>query len=156
MTENTGIFFVSRRIRRNLTKIQIIFGISWLQKDDPVFGIQFFFYGIQRFFCHAVFHTDTGKNTESLWLDIDLAFFAFFRTNLFACGIVSTDEPVAIPAVFLDRSGHIGNFFLCAVSFVVFAKSLAEVSIFFSVFDEHTGDKYRFCHRTIAWTKSLE
>ena len=74
VTEDTGIFFVSRRIGGNLTKIQVISGVSRLQKNDTVLGFQDVFYGSQSLFGQTLFHADFGKNAEALWLNENLAF----------------------------------------------------------------------------------
>ena len=74
VTEDTGIFFVSRRIGGNFTKIQVIFGVSRLQKNDTVLGFQNIFYGSQSLFGQTLFYADFGKNAEALWLDENLAF----------------------------------------------------------------------------------
>ena len=90
MTEDTGIFFVSRWIRRNLTKVYIVSCIWWLQKHNTIFGIQFFFYGIQCFFSKTVFYADTCQYTEALRFNINLSLFTFFGTDFVAVCVVST------------------------------------------------------------------
>lgn len=40
VAEDTSILFVSRRIGGNLTKIQVILGVSRLQKNNAVLGFQ--------------------------------------------------------------------------------------------------------------------
>ena len=47
----------------------------------------------------AFFNTNAGKNTEALRLNENLAFFTFLGTYLVAVSIVSTDEPVTVPAI---------------------------------------------------------
>ena len=42
VAEDTGILFVSWWIRRNFTKLYVIFMIRWLEKHDAVFGIKVF------------------------------------------------------------------------------------------------------------------
>ena len=78
VAEDTGILFVSRRIGGNFTKIQVIFGVSRLQKNDTVLGFQNIFYGSQSLFGQTLFYADFGKNAEALWLDENLAFLTLF------------------------------------------------------------------------------
>ena len=64
VTEDTGIFFVSRRIGGNFTKIQVIFGVSRLQKNDTVLGFQNIFYGSQSLFGQTLFYADFGRTQK--------------------------------------------------------------------------------------------
>ena len=91
VTEDTCIFFISRWVGGNFSQIQIILGISRLQDHDTVFGIQTLFNRIQSFFRLAVIYTDISKYTESLWFDVNLAFFVFFGSDFFAKCIVGTE-----------------------------------------------------------------
>ena len=59
MAEDSGIFFVSRRIRRNFTKFQICLLYTSDAADD------FFF-------------SDFSHYAESLWFNINFTFFTFF------------------------------------------------------------------------------
>ena len=63
VAEDTGILFVSRRIGGNLTKIQVILGVSRLQKNNAVFGFQNVLDRSQGFFCQSFLDTDFSKNT---------------------------------------------------------------------------------------------
>ena len=78
MAEDSSIFFVSRRIRRNFTKFQMISGICRLEYHDTIFRFQMFMYGIQRFLSKAFFFSDFSHYAESLWFNINFTFFTFF------------------------------------------------------------------------------
>ena len=90
VAEDTSILFVSRRIGGNLTKIQVILGVSRLQKNNAIFGFQNIFDRSQCFFSQSLFDADFSKNTEALRLDIDLAFLTFLRADLFTCSVIRT------------------------------------------------------------------
>ena len=70
--------------------------------------------------------------------------------------IVSTNEPVAVPAILQDRIVHCLYFLACAGSFISFTHQLAQLGIFFTVFYEHTGNEYGFCHGSFTGTEGLE
>lgn len=53
VAEDTGILFVSRRIGGNLTKIQVILGVSRLQKNNAILGFQNIFDRSQCFFSQS-------------------------------------------------------------------------------------------------------
>ena len=91
VAEDTCIFFISRWIRRNFTKVEVISCICRLEQNNTVLCIQLFFNRIQSFFRLAVIYTDIGKYTESLWFDVNLAFFVFFGSDFFAKCIVGTE-----------------------------------------------------------------
>lgn len=65
--------------------------ICRLEQNNTVLCIQLFFNRIQSFFRLAVIYTDIGKYTESLWFDVNLAFFVFFGSDFFAKCIVGTE-----------------------------------------------------------------
>ena len=66
VAEDTSILFVSRRVGGNLTKIQVILGVSRLQKNNAVLGFQNVLDRSQGFFCQSFFDTDFSKNTEGV------------------------------------------------------------------------------------------
>ena len=99
MAEDTGILFISGRIRGNLTKLDMVSGVSRLEDHDTILGIQLFLYRVQSLFCKTFLNTDTCQNTEALGLNIDLTLFAFLGTNLVAVSIIGTDEPFTVPAI---------------------------------------------------------
>ena len=49
VAEDTSILFVSRRIGGNLTKIQVILGVSRLQKNNAVLGSRMFWTEVRAF-----------------------------------------------------------------------------------------------------------
>ena len=51
MTEDSCIFLVSRRVRCDLAKFQMISGVCRLQKHDAIFCLEMFLYRIESFFC---------------------------------------------------------------------------------------------------------
>ena len=55
-------------------------------------------YGVQRFLSKAFFYSDASQHTESLWFNINLTFFTFFRTNFCRLCIICTNEPFAVPS----------------------------------------------------------
>lgn len=65
--------------------------ICRLEQNNTVLCIQLFFNRIQSFFRLAVIYTDISKYTESLWFDVNLAFFVFFGSDFFAKCIVGTE-----------------------------------------------------------------
>lgn len=65
--------------------------ICRLEQNNTVLCIQLFFNRIQSFFRLAVIYTDISKYTESLWFDVNLAFFVFFVSDFFAKCIVGTE-----------------------------------------------------------------
>ena len=98
VTENAGVFFVSRGIGRNLSQIYIIFCVSRLLKDNPIFSVQPFLHRIQSFFSMSFFNTDISQDTEALRFDIYFPFFTFIRSYLFSEGVVCPDKPFSVPA----------------------------------------------------------
>ena len=65
--------------------------ICRLEQNNTVLCSQLFFNRIQSFFRLAVIYTDIGKYTESLWFDVNLAFLAFFGSDIFAECMLSTE-----------------------------------------------------------------
>ena len=156
MAEDTGIFFISWWIGRDLTKVQIVMCIGWLKNHDTVFGVQMFFYRIQSFFGQTFFYADTGHDTEALWFDEDLSFFAFMGSYFLTFCIVSTQEPFTVPSGSQYGIVHFRNCFFCFFCQFFMTGEAADVSKLFSVFYKHTCDKYRFCYRSLRRTGSLE
>lgn len=91
-------------------------------------------YGIQCLLGKPFLYTDTGEYTEALRLDVDLTFATFLGTYLVAVSIVSTNEPVAVPAILQDRIVHCLYFLACAGSFISITHQLTQLGIFFAVF----------------------
>ena len=98
MAEDSCIFLVSRRVRCDLTKFQMISGVRRLQKHDTIFRLEMFLYRIESFFCQTVFFADLCHHTESLRLNKNPALFAFRGTDFASLCIISTEEPLAVPA----------------------------------------------------------
>lgn len=60
VTEDTRIFFISRWIRRNFTKVEVISCICRLEQNNTIPCIQLFFNRIQSFFRLTIIYTDIG------------------------------------------------------------------------------------------------
>ena len=103
VAEDSGILFISRRIRGDFTEIQMISAVRRLKDGDTVFGVQPFLNGFQRLLGKPFFDTYAGQRKESLRFDVDLSFFAFCGADFLGICIVSTEEPFSVPAVFQDR-----------------------------------------------------
>ena len=73
-----------------------------------------------------------------------------------AVSIVSTYEPIAVPTILQDRIVHCLYFLTCAGCFGIVTHQLAQLSIFFAVFYEHTGNEYGFCNGSFTGTEGLE
>ena len=156
MAEDSGIFFVSWRVGRNFTKVQVISGVSRLVKHNTIFGVQALFYRIKSFFCQAFFYTNAGNDTEALRLNENLPLFAFVGANLLRGGVISTKEPFSIPASVKDCLVHFFNSFLCDSSVLFFSNTSADLCKLISVFYIHTCNKYRFCNWSLRWSCGLE
>ena len=78
VAENSCIFFISRRIRSNFPKFQMVSCISRLKDHYSILCFQQFIHRVQSFFCYSFFLADSCHNTESLWFNKNLSFFAFF------------------------------------------------------------------------------
>lgn len=59
VAEDSGILFVSRWIRRNLTEFYMVSCISWLIQHNSVFAIKSFFDRSQSCLSFAIFDSDT-------------------------------------------------------------------------------------------------
>ena len=117
MAEDSGIFLISRRVRRDLPKFYMIGCISRSLQDNAVSGIQAFFHTSERTGSSgrtSIFRNiraDSGHHTHSLWFDKDLAFFADLASYRIGHGIISTQEPVAVPAGIHNSLFHSSHFF---------------------------------------------
>ena len=123
----------------------MIGGVRRLLKDNAVFGIEALFYGSHGLLGIAFFYADAGQYAEALGFDEDLAFLTFFGTDLFTKSVIGTKEPFAVPACGEDSLLHgfrslVGPAFLCCV-----AQKLAEIAVFFRIFDKHACDEDGFC-----------
>ena len=156
VTEDTGVFFISRRVRGNFSKVQIILRISRLKDHNTIFGIQMLFNRIQSLFCEAFFYTDSCHNTESLRLDKNLTFFAFFGTDFLRFCIICTDKPFSIPACIQNCLVHGIDFFFSFVSSFGITNMTTDFCKFSAIFYKHTCNKYRFCNWSLRRSCSLE
>ena len=156
VAEDTCIFFISRWVGGNFSKVQIILGVSRLKDHNAIFGIQTFFDRIQSFLCQTFFDTDSCHNTEALRLNENLTFFAFFGTDFLRFCIICTDKPFSVPACIQNCLIHGVDFFFSFISSGGIAYMTADFCKFFTIFYKHTGDKYRFGNRSFRWSCSLE
>ncbi len=125
MAEDTCVFLVSGRIRGDFSQLQMIFGVGGLQDHHAIFGIQFFFYGVERLFGKPLLHADAGKRTEAVGLNINLSLVAFFGSDLFAVGVVGAHKPVAVPAVLKYSVIHFLHFRTGVIRFRLISDKLA-------------------------------
>ena len=156
VAEDTCIFFISRRVGGNFSKIQIILGISRLQDHNTIFRIKTLFDRIQSFFGKALFDPNSSHNAETLWLDENLSLFTFFGTDFLRFGIVCTEKPFSIPSSIKYCLIHLIYFFFCSFGSHGVFHMTADFCEFFSIFYEHTCDKYGFCNRSFRWAGCLE
>jgi hypothetical protein len=84
---------------------------------------------------------DARHDAEALRLDEDLAFGAFFGTDLVAIAIVSAEEPRTIPAGFSVASSISLTPFKILADSASFLKSLAISRVFFAILHGHAGDE---------------
>ena len=110
MAEDPCIFLVSRRIRRNLSKLDVVLRISRLLQHDAVLGSEMLPHRIERRLRAAVLQANSGQRTIALRLDKDFALFVFLRAYLAPKVVVRADEPLAVPSVLADRLFHLRNF----------------------------------------------
>ena len=156
VAEDTAVFFVSGRIGGDLAQIQVVMCVARLEDHNAVLGIQVFLDRGQCLLSLAFLYADAGKYAEALRLDEDLAFFAFVRTDDIAVGVISTDEPFAVPACGQNRVIHCFDFSFRFGSLIGQAAVQAELTVFFAVLDEHAGDEHGFRHRAFAGSAGLE
>ena len=156
VAEDTGIFFVSRRIGRDLAEFYVISGISGLQESNTVFGIQDLLNAVESGECLAGFFADAGQNAEALGFDEDLTLFTLMGTDLVAVCVICAYEPFAVPAVCEKSFLHDSLFPTHFGSFLVESDQIAERRVFLGIFDKHASDKDGFRHRPFAGTGGLE
>ena len=121
--------------------------ISRLKDHYSILCFQQFIHRVQSFFCYSFFLADSCHNTESLWFNKNLSFFAFFWTNLFRLCIIGTQEPFSVPSIIQHCLIHLIHCFPCFFCKFCVPGPLTELLKFFSIFHKHTCNKYRFCHR---------
>ena len=106
VAEDAGIFLIAGRVRRDFTQFEAIAGVSRLVQHDTVLGSQPLANRLQHLRRLAVLQPDAGHNAHALRLDEDLALLALMRADLITEGVVSAQEPLAIPAMLQDRGFH--------------------------------------------------
>ena len=106
MAEDSRVLLVSRRITGNLTQIEVIVRISWLQKNDAVLRIKPLLHTLHCPGCLACFFPDASHDTHPLWFNKDLAFFAFFAADRSSKCIVCAAEPLSVPSGREDSLFH--------------------------------------------------
>ncbi|MNO32640.1 hypothetical protein D3C76_226370 [compost metagenome] len=156
VAENTRIFLVARRVRRNFAQVQIVLGVRRLLQNDTVFRIQTFLYGSQRFSGLPVFYTDTGHYADTLRLDENLAFLVFLAADFVAVVVVSAQEPVAVEAVGQRNFTHIADLRNRICSYIVQSAHTANFGIVRSHEDEQTCDKHGFRYAACDILSRLE
>ena len=73
-----------------------------------------------------------------------------------AVSIVCSYEPFAVPAVLKNCVIHLLNFVSCAGGFSVIPKLFTKLSVFFTVLNEHSCNKYGLRNRSFGRSESLE
>ncbi len=134
----------------------MIFCVGRLQYHHTVLCVKSFLHGVQRLFCQSLLHADAGKHAEALRLDVDLTFLTLFGADFVAVCVVSPHEPVTVPAVLEDSVVHDSDLVPRALCLGIIAEQLRELCVLLAVLDEHSGDKYRLCDRTLARSEGLE
>ena len=99
MAEDPSVLFVTRRIRRDFTQVQIVARVGRLLQHDAVRGGQIL---AHRFKCPArqpVLESNTRDHAEPLRLDEDLPFRALLRSHFVTEIVVRPQEPLAVPSM---------------------------------------------------------
>ena len=76
--------------------------------------------------------------------------------DFFACCIISTQEPFAVPACIKDCLVNFFDFFFCVNSFFLIASAAADGCVLFAVFHEHSGDENGLSNRSLGRSCRLE
>ena len=106
VAEDTGVFFVARRVACDLAKFQVIPRVGGLQQHDAVLCIQALLHAFERLFGLAALYADARHDAESLRFNVDLPFLVLAAADGLAAGIVSAAEPRAVPPGVKDHGGH--------------------------------------------------
>ena len=99
VAEDAGIFLVSRRIGGDFAQLYVIAGVGRMQELHAIFGIKDLTDTFESLSGLTALCPDAGKDTEALWLDVDLALFTFAGTDLMTVGVIGTYKPFSVPAV---------------------------------------------------------
>ena len=156
VAEDSGIFLVPGRVGADLSKLQVISGIGRLQEHDAVFGIQMFLDRVQGFLRKPFLYANACEDAEALGFDKDLTFFTFPGADLVAVGIVGPEEPFPVPAGIQDCLIDCCNLLTGTDCLHSIAEKRDKLRVLFPIFNEHSGNKYGFCDRTLTWSKGLE
>ena len=156
VAEDSGIFLVPGRVGADLSKLQVISGIGRLQEHDAVFGIQMFLDRVQGFLRKPFLYANACEDAEALGFDKDLTFFTFPGADLVTVGIVGPEEPFPVPAGIQDCLIDCCNLLTGTDCLHSIAEKRDKLRVLFPIFNEHSGNKYGFCDRTLTWSKGLE
>ena len=156
VAEDACVLLVARGVAGNFAQLQMIFGISRLQQNNTVLGVQPGLYALQRGHGLAGVHADARHDTHALGLDEDLAFLALLPADHMAVGIVGAAEPFAVPPGGEGGMFHAGNFFTHSGGFIGMAGGFKNLGKLVAVFNIHTCDKNALGHRAFAGAGGLE
>ena len=156
MTEDPCVFLITRRIRGNFAELDMIFCVSRLQQDDAIFCLELLLNTFQRGFGLSVLYADACHYAHALRLDIDLALFTGMAPDRLAICVIGTDKPVAVPSGIFDGGLHFLHIPADFRSFFIKTDLITQLRILCSVFDIHSSDKNRLCHRSLARTEGLK
>ncbi|MNP50098.1 hypothetical protein D3C76_1443370 [compost metagenome] len=106
VAEDARILLVARRVRGDLSQVQIIGGVGRILQHNAVRGFQTLLDGFQRLQGGAVLRADAGHDAHALGLDENLALGIFLASHFFAKMIIRPQEPVSVKAVFHGGFAH--------------------------------------------------
>ena len=156
VTENTGVFLISRRIGGNFSQLYMVAGVGRCEQDDAVPGVKPFLHAFQRFLRLSVIQADSGHDTHSLRLNVDLPLVIHMASDRPAVRVIGTDKPSAVPSGSLYRLVHILYGLSDIGSFFRQVQGVTEPGVFLSVFDKHGGYENTFGNRPLAGTEGLK
>ena len=151
MAEDTGILFISGRIRRDFTILYLIFCKGRIVQYDTMFAIQTLFHRVERLFYHTLFQSNTGHGTPSLTFDKDLSLFVLFRTHFVSKIVVCTEVPIAIPAMLLHGFYHSIDISCSTFGLIKFAHFATQFHIITSAHHKQACNHQRFGLRALCF-----
>ncbi len=143
--KNTCILLIACRITGNLTIFHHIFGEGGLIQHYAMLAIKMLLDRIKRLLHETFLKTDTRHCAPSLRLDENLSLLILLRTYLSSEIVVCTQEPFAIPAIFLHSLNHGVYMFLGSICLVFHTQLMAKLYVIISIDHKLSGYHQRLC-----------
>ena len=101
VAEDSSVFLVAGRVAGNLTQLDPVLGVSRVEQDGAVGGVEAFPNGVKSLHRTSVLEPDSAHHAVALRLNPDLPLFVRGRSDRVTVIVVGAAEPFAVPAVVL-------------------------------------------------------